>query len=138
MSQNYSGNGSGNGGGVNIDGIGVGCNGGGPCGACKFLKRKCWPQCIYAPYFDSDQGITQFTMVHKVFGASNVSKLLQNIPLYKRRDAVNTLIYEALARLRDPVYGCVGEIITLQQQVTVFIDLHRFTINHAIFFFLQD
>ncbi|KAL2460784.1 LOB domain-containing protein 31 [Abeliophyllum distichum] len=92
-------------------------SGGGPCGACKFLRRKCVKGCIFAPYFDSDQGTTHFAAVHKVFGASNASKMLLRIPPHKRLDAVVTLCYEALARVRDPVYGCVGHIFTLQQQV---------------------
>ncbi|KAJ0053831.1 hypothetical protein Pint_00261 [Pistacia integerrima] len=92
-------------------------NGGGPCGACKFLRRKCVKGCIFAPYFDSDQGTAHFAAVHKVFGASNASKLLMRLPAHKRLDAVITLCYEALARVRDPVYGSVGHIFTLQQQV---------------------
>ncbi|XVE74000.1 hypothetical protein DITRI_Ditri11bG0164000 [Diplodiscus trichospermus] len=91
-------------------------NGGGPCGACKFLRRKCVKGCIFAPYFDSDQGTAHFAAVHKVFGASNASKMLQRIPAHKRVDAVVTLCYEALARVKDPVYGCAGHIVTLQQQ----------------------
>ncbi|XP_017969845.1 PREDICTED: LOB domain-containing protein 18 [Theobroma cacao] len=91
--------------------------GGGPCGACKFLRRKCVPGCIFAPYFDSEQGAAHFAAVHKVFGASNVSKLLLHIPVHKRLDAVVTICYEAQARLRDPVYGCVAHIFALQQQV---------------------
>ncbi|XP_060206539.1 LOB domain-containing protein 19-like [Lycium barbarum] len=90
---------------------------GGPCGACKFLRRKCVRGCVFAPYFDSDQGTAHFAAVHKVFGASNASKLLLRIPAHKRLDAVVTLCYEALARVRDPIYGCVGHIFTLQQQV---------------------
>ncbi|KAL0002658.1 hypothetical protein SO802_016439 [Lithocarpus litseifolius] len=92
-------------------------NGGGPCGACKFLRRKCVNGCVFAPYFDSDQGTAHFAAVHKVFGASNASKLLLRIPAHKRLDAVVTLCYEALSRVRDPVYGCVGHIFNLQQQV---------------------
>ncbi|XP_057981298.1 LOB domain-containing protein 19 [Malania oleifera] len=92
-------------------------NGGGPCGACKFLRRKCVKGCVFAPYFDSEQGTEHFAAVHKVFGASNASKLLLRIPPHKRLDAVVTLCYEALARLRDPVYGCVAHIFALQQQV---------------------
>ncbi|KAF2282661.1 hypothetical protein GH714_043771 [Hevea brasiliensis] len=91
--------------------------GSGPCGACKFLRRKCVPGCIFAPYFDSEQGAAHFAAVHKVFGASNVSKLLLHIPVHKRLDAVVTVCYEAQARLRDPVYGCVSHIFALQQQV---------------------
>ncbi|CAB4316320.1 unnamed protein product [Prunus armeniaca] len=88
-----------------------------PCGACKFLRRKCISGCIFAPHFGSDQGAARFAAVHKVFGASNVSKLLLHIPLNRRQDAVVTISYEAQARLADPVYGCVSTILALQQQV---------------------
>ncbi|OVA07707.1 hypothetical protein BVC80_1827g72 [Macleaya cordata] len=110
--------------------------GGGPCGACKFLRRKCVKGCIFAPYFDSEQGSNHFAAVHKVFGASNVSKLLLRIPVHKRLDAVVTICYEALARIRDPVYGCVGHIFALQQQVVnlqaelAFVQAHLSTFEH--------
>lgn len=35
----------------------------------------------------------------------------------QRADAANSLVYEANVRLRDPVYGCMGAISTLNQQV---------------------
>lgn len=98
-------------------GGGSSSGGGGPCGACKFLRRKCVAGCVFAPYFDSDQGAAHFAAVHKVFGASNVSKLLFHLPVQRRQDAVVTICYEAQARLRDPVYGCVSHIFALQQQV---------------------
>ncbi|KAK6162479.1 hypothetical protein DH2020_002320 [Rehmannia glutinosa] len=108
----------GSGGGVGGGGgSGGGGGGGGPCGACKFLRRKCVAGCIFAPYFDSEQGAAHFAAVHKVFGASNVSKLLLHIPPNKRLDAVVTICYEAQARLRDPIYGCVAHIFALQQQI---------------------
>ncbi|KAJ8763153.1 hypothetical protein K2173_025538 [Erythroxylum novogranatense] len=88
-----------------------------PCGACKFLRRKCVSGCIFAPHFGSDQGAARFAAVHKVFGASNVSKLLLHIPVSRRHEAVVTISYEAQARLSDPVYGCVSTILALQQQV---------------------
>ncbi|KAI4341181.1 hypothetical protein MLD38_025937 [Melastoma candidum] len=88
-----------------------------PCGACKFLRRKCVSGCIFAPYFGTDQGAAKFAAVHKVFGASNASKLLLHIPVSRRQDAVMTISYEAQARLTDPVYGCASTILALQQQV---------------------
>ncbi|GMJ04273.1 hypothetical protein HRI_004096500 [Hibiscus trionum] len=87
-----------------------------PCAACKFLRRKCMPDCVFAPYFPPEEP-QKFANVHKVFGASNVSKLLNEVPTYQREDAVNSLAFEAEARLKDPVYGCVGAISVLQRQV---------------------
>lgn len=100
-----------------------------PCGACKFLRRKCTSGCIFAPHFGSDQGAARFAAVHKVFGASNVSKLLLHIPMNRRQDAVVTISYEAQARLSDPVYGCVSTILALQQQVKYFSMLNSIPIH---------
>ncbi|KAJ0826017.1 putative transcription factor AS2-LOB family [Helianthus annuus] len=82
----------------------------------------------------------KFTNVHKIFGASNVSKLLNEIEPHQREDAVNSLAYEAEARLKDPVYGCVGAISVLQRQVlrlqkeldATNADLIRFSSNQNI------
>nr|ACJ84597.1 unknown [Medicago truncatula]AFK37670.1 unknown [Medicago truncatula] len=86
------------------------------CAACKFLKRRCIPNCIFAPYFRSDE-CKKFAKVHKVFGASNVSKILIEVPEEQREETVNSLAYEADARLRDPVYGCIGAIALLQRKM---------------------
>ncbi|GMI87299.1 LOB domain-containing protein 21 [Hibiscus trionum] len=86
------------------------------CAACKLLKRRCSPNCIFAPYFRSDEP-KKFAKVHKVFGASNVSKILVEVPEEQREDTVNSLAYEAEARLRDPVYGCIGAIALLQRRM---------------------
>ncbi|KAK8592157.1 hypothetical protein V6N13_062743 [Hibiscus sabdariffa] len=88
-----------------------------PCASCKLLRRRCAKDCIFAPYFPSDDP-HKFAIVHKVFGASNVSKMLQELPVQQRADAVSSLVYEANARVRDPVYGCVGAISFLQNQVS--------------------
>ncbi|XP_031262499.1 LOB domain-containing protein 14-like [Pistacia vera] len=90
---------------------------GSPCGACKFLRRKCVRGCVFAPYFCHEQGATHFAAIHKVFGASNVSKLLAHLPVNDRCEAAVTISYEAQARLQDPIYGCVSHIFALQQQV---------------------
>ncbi|GMJ01188.1 ASYMMETRIC LEAVES 2-LIKE 16, lateral organ boundaries-domain 29 [Hibiscus trionum] len=90
---------------------------GSPCGACKFLRRKCFRGCVFAPYFCHEQGATHFAAIHKVFGASNVSKLLAHLPVNDRFEAALTISYEAQARVHDPIYGCVSHIFALQQQV---------------------
>ncbi|CAH8367977.1 unnamed protein product [Eruca vesicaria subsp. sativa] len=85
-----------------------------PCAACKLLRRKCTQECVFAPYFPPTQP-QKFISVHRVFGASNVTKILNDLPPLNREDAVNSLYYEAEALIRDPIYGCVGPISFLQQ-----------------------
>ncbi|KAL2317384.1 hypothetical protein Fmac_031260 [Flemingia macrophylla] len=87
-----------------------------PCAACKLLRRRCAEECPFSPYFSPHEP-QKFAAVHKVFGASNVSKMLMEVPESQRADAANSLVYEANLRLRDPVYGCMGAISALQQQV---------------------
>ena len=41
----------------------------------------------------------------------------QGIEQERREDAVESLVYEALARLKDPVYGSTGTIVYLQNYV---------------------
>lgn len=47
-----------------------------PCAACRMLRRKCETSCLLAPYFPGDE-VEKFAGVHKVFGASNVIKMIQ-------------------------------------------------------------
>ncbi|KAL9241047.1 hypothetical protein vseg_015205 [Gypsophila vaccaria] len=87
-----------------------------PCAACKILRRRCVDKCVLAPYFPPSEPL-KFTIAHRVFGASNIIKFLQELPEVQRADAVSSMVYEANARLRDPVYGCAGAICQLQNQV---------------------
>ncbi|KAL1333090.1 protein LATERAL ORGAN BOUNDARIES-like [Arachis ipaensis] len=87
-----------------------------PCAACKFLRRKCTQECIFAPYFPPDNP-QRFACVHRVFGASNIGKILNDLSPCQREDAVTSLAFEAEARLDSPVYGCVRHIVILQQRL---------------------
>ncbi|XP_052169949.1 LOB domain-containing protein 18-like [Diospyros lotus] len=88
------------------------------CGACVVLNRGCNSQCIFAPYFHGEDGIAHFVAIRDVFTVKNVVNLLAPLPINGRFWASDTLLFEAQARLQDPVYGCVSHILTLQQQVS--------------------
>ncbi|GMI72554.1 hypothetical protein HRI_000924700 [Hibiscus trionum] len=88
-----------------------------PCAACKILRRRCVEKCVLAPYFPPTEPY-KFTIAHRVFGASNIIKSLQELPESQRADAVSSMVYEASARIRDPVYGCAGAICQLQKQAS--------------------
>ncbi|XVF48900.1 hypothetical protein PTKIN_Ptkin03bG0225400 [Pterospermum kingtungense] len=87
-----------------------------PCAACKILRRRCADKCVLAPYFPPTEP-AKFTIAHRVFGASNIIKFLQELPESQRADAVSSMVYEASARIPNPVYGCAGAICQLQKQV---------------------
>lgn len=87
------------------------------CAACKYQRRKCAPDCPLAPYFPHDQP-KRFHNVHKLFGVSNILRILRSVEPTKREDTVKSIVYEADTREKDPVYGCLGVISLLQNQVT--------------------
>ncbi|CAM8906438.1 unnamed protein product [Rhodiola kirilowii] len=86
------------------------------CAACKCLRRKCVMGCILAPYFPSTNP-QRFASVHKVFGAANITKMLEQVPIHLRGQAADSMIFEAETRMKDPVYGSAGIISQLQQQI---------------------
>ncbi|KAJ9539789.1 LOW QUALITY PROTEIN: hypothetical protein OSB04_026295, partial [Centaurea solstitialis] len=85
-----------------------------PCAACKLLRRRCAQECPFSPYFSPHEP-QKFASVHKVFGASNVSKLLMEVPENQRADAANSLVYEANAKRSG--LRMHGAISSLQHQV---------------------
>ncbi|XP_071731265.1 LOB domain-containing protein 23-like [Rutidosis leptorrhynchoides] len=86
------------------------------CAACKYFRRRCRPDCIFAPYFPADNP-QRFACVHKIYGASNIGKMLEELPVELRVDAMESLYYEAKCRIQDPVYGCAGIVSLLHQEL---------------------
>ncbi|CAL5005214.1 unnamed protein product [Urochloa decumbens] len=86
------------------------------CAACKYLRRRCAPDCVLAPYFPASQP-RRYADVHAVFGTSNATRLLQSLPVQERGRAADTMAAEARWRVQDPVYGCTGIIDRLQQEI---------------------
>ncbi|KAL5538402.1 hypothetical protein UlMin_045783 [Ulmus minor] len=78
------------------------------CAACKHQRKKCHEGCILAPYFPAERS-REFQAVHKVFGVSNVTKMVKNVSEVDRRKTVDSLIWEACCRQRDPVLGSYAE-----------------------------
>ncbi|XP_078430759.1 uncharacterized protein LOC144702605 [Wolffia australiana] len=87
-----------------------------PCAACKFLRRKCVTGCVFAPYFPQEK-MDKFVMVHRVLGASNVSKILSEVAPENGPDAVESLWNEAKIHTKDSVLGCSGYIRALQGEL---------------------
>ncbi|CAH2042028.1 unnamed protein product [Thlaspi arvense] len=100
-----------------------------PCASCKLLRRRCAKECIFAPYFPPGDPHNVFAPLvlwaHWLTFKPIKPELLgyeelrnSELPVHQRGDAVSSLVYEANARMRDPVYGCVGAISYLQNQVS--------------------
>ncbi|PNX81588.1 LOB domain-containing protein 36-like [Trifolium pratense] len=80
-----------------------------PCAACKHLRRRCDSSCDLAPYFPPDNP-QRFEVVHKMFGRCNVAKILREVDATQRENTVNSLVYQAQARLMDPVNGYLNYV----------------------------
>ncbi|XP_058106329.1 LOB domain-containing protein 22 [Magnolia sinica] len=95
-----------------------GVNGSGTqaCAACKYQRRKCAPDCILAPYFPPDQQ-RQFLNAHKLFGVSNIVKVIRNLDPLQKSEAMRSIIFQSDIRARNPVGGCHQIIVDLQKQI---------------------
>ncbi|KAG5149874.1 hypothetical protein JHK82_016755 [Glycine max] len=96
------------------------------CAACKHQRKKCSENCILGPYFPSNKN-QEFHAVHKVFGVSNITKLVKNAKTEDRRKVVDSLIWEACCRQRDPIQGPYGEYTKVYNEYKKVLDeLKRF------------
>ncbi|KAJ7963179.1 LOB domain protein [Quillaja saponaria] len=86
------------------------------CAACKYQRRKCAPDCILAPYFPHDRQ-RQFLNAHKLFGVSNITKIIRHLNPQDKDVAMRTIIYQSDVRAMDPVGGCFRIIQDLQDQI---------------------
>ncbi|MBA0840416.1 hypothetical protein Goarm_003000 [Gossypium armourianum] len=86
------------------------------CAACKYQRRKCAPDCILAPYFPHDRQ-RQFQNAHKLFGVSNITKIIKNLNPPEKDIAMRTIVFQSDARANDPVGGCYRIIQELQRQI---------------------
>ncbi|XP_068489935.1 LOB domain-containing protein 24 [Phaseolus vulgaris] len=102
------------------------------CAACKHQRKKCSENCILAPYFPSNRS-REFHAVHKVFGVSNITKLVKNAREDDRRRVVDSLTWEACCRQRDPVHGPYGEYTKVYNEYKKVLDeLKRFRSQHQM------
>ncbi|MCL7026658.1 hypothetical protein MKW94_002691 [Papaver nudicaule] len=86
------------------------------CAACKYQRRKCSSDCLLKPYFPADQP-KMFQNAHRLFGVSNMLKIIKPLPPYQKTEAMRSIIYESNIRDRHRVHGCVAIIQQLEFQV---------------------
>ncbi|KAK9278773.1 hypothetical protein L1049_028351 [Liquidambar formosana] len=86
------------------------------CAACKYQRRKCSSECLLAPYFPPDQP-EMFQNAHRLFGVSNILKILKQLDPSQKPVAMQSIICQANIRSRFPVHGCWGVICQLYYQM---------------------
>ncbi|GAB2227494.1 hypothetical protein Droror1_Dr00009316 [Drosera rotundifolia] len=91
-------------------------NGNQACAACKYQRRRCASDCVLAPYFPHDRQ-KQFLNAHKLFGVSNITKIIRDLTPPQRDIAMRTIMYQSDVRAIDPVGGCYRIIRELEYHI---------------------
>ncbi|OVA09100.1 hypothetical protein BVC80_9097g197 [Macleaya cordata] len=86
------------------------------CAACKYQRRKCSNDCLLAPYFPPDQPKV-FQNAHRLFGVSNILKIIRPLSPGQRMDAMRSIIYQSNIRDKYRVHGCCYIISQLHLQI---------------------
>ncbi|CAI9759614.1 unnamed protein product [Fraxinus pennsylvanica] len=86
------------------------------CAACKYQRRKCAPNCSLAPYFPADRQ-KDFLNAQKLFGVSNIKKILRNVKQNEKESAMRSIIFQANMRAIHPVGGCFHVIKELESYI---------------------
>ncbi|BFG39021.1 hypothetical protein CerSpe_252950 [Prunus speciosa] len=86
------------------------------CASCKHQRRKCDETCEMAPYFPASR-YSEFQNAQKIFGVSNIQKVMAMAAPDQRQAAAESIITEGNARKNDPVHGCLGIIRGLNAQI---------------------
>ncbi|KAK7261709.1 hypothetical protein RIF29_28027 [Crotalaria pallida] len=103
------------------------------CAACKYQRRKCAPDCIFAPYFPHDRQ-KQFLNAHRLFGVGKINSLIKPLDPVRRDVAMSTIIYESDMRANDPVGGCYAYIRRLRSQIEYYEAEFHLILQHLAFF----
>ncbi|KAK3210491.1 hypothetical protein Dsin_015197 [Dipteronia sinensis] len=93
------------------------------CAACRFKRKKCTENCVTAPYFPISR-TAEYEKARKVFGVTNIEKMLSGVSPNDRRTTADSIIMEGTARHDDPVLGTLGIVLDLKSQV------HSLKIEH--------
>ncbi|KAK3014613.1 hypothetical protein RJ639_009112 [Escallonia herrerae] len=86
------------------------------CAACKYLRRRCIPNCPLAPYFPADRQ-REFRNAHRLFGVHNLNNTLKSVQPYHHETAMKSMIYQANVRAADPVGGCYRLVCELEREL---------------------
>lgn len=85
------------------------------CAACKYVKRKCNECCLLSPYFPVER-MADLEAAHRVFGISNMNKMIKRLQVQDRDKAAKSLLWEALIWKQDPVNGPLGQYWKLERE----------------------
>ncbi|WOL08387.1 LOB domain-containing protein 7-like [Canna indica] len=94
------------------------------CAACRFQRRKCKPNCIFAAFFPADKKQI-FENAHRLYDVRNMEKMVEHLDPEQRAEAMKTIIYESEVHAADPIGGCrriIGKLETELQLACAELD----------------
>lgn len=86
------------------------------CASCKHQRKKCEETCELAPFFPASR-YREFQNAHKLFGISNIQKIINSVDPSQRKEAAESILIEGNIRSNDPVHGCLGVVRNLKSQI---------------------
>ncbi|XP_034699419.1 LOB domain-containing protein 22-like [Vitis riparia] len=86
------------------------------CASCKHQRKRCDSTCELAPYFPASK-YREFQNAHRLFGVSNIQKILNAVEPEQRAAAAESLLLEGTFRREDPVYGSFGIVCKLESEL---------------------
>ncbi|KAF3953340.1 hypothetical protein CMV_021206 [Castanea mollissima] len=86
------------------------------CAACKYQRRKCANDCPLAPFFPAEE-FESFQYAHRLFGVSNIMKILKQVHPADREKAMRSVKYESEMWTTFPNTGCYGIVQQLQLRI---------------------
>ncbi|XP_073277746.1 LOB domain-containing protein 7-like [Primulina huaijiensis] len=103
------------------------------CAACRYRRRKCTAACPLAKYFPAHKP-ELFHYVHRLYGVSNVTKILNTLETQDQKDdAMKSIIFESEWRHHIPAYGCSFIILQVSSQLEAAEEeLRRIRIINAV------
>ncbi|XP_020574048.1 LOB domain-containing protein 7-like [Phalaenopsis equestris] len=103
------------------------------CAACKYQRRRCTSDCILAPHFPANNPL-QFRNVHRLFGVSNILKILKRVAPQLHKETMTSIIMQSNIRAQDPVGGCYRFILDLKFQIDRLSAELQFVLNQLAFY----
>lgn len=105
------------------------------CASCKHQRKRCDSTCELAMYFPASK-YREFQNAHKLFGVSNIQKILNSVEPEQKSAAAETLLVESTIRREDPVYGSFGIICKLESEVEL-CKQELCAVNHQLTYFKE-
>ncbi|KAJ6377241.1 hypothetical protein OIU76_026251 [Salix suchowensis] len=105
---------------MSAGGIIEGCssNSANKCASCRHQRRRCPTDCIFRPYFPLRKQI-EFESARRIFGISNMERMLRNLGVQDRANSVESIIWEATCWSKDSIngpLGCLKRLIDSERQ----------------------